>query len=61
MHGEADIHGTIQVGRGFHFRECRALDGIEVVHASTIHGFHPCAYFVCHLADCPLAADLSII
>ena len=51
MHGEADVHGTIQVGRGFGFGECRALDGVEVVHASTIHGFRPCAHFVCHLAN----------
>ena len=59
MHGVADIHGTIQVGRGFHFRECRALDGVEVVHASTIHGFGCCAHFVCHLANRPRAAETS--
>ena len=51
MHGEADVHGTIQVGRGFGFGECRALDGVEVVHVSTIHGFGVCAHFVCHLAN----------
>ena len=36
MHGEADIHGTVQVGRGFHFRECRALDGVDVCHVDII-------------------------
>ena len=36
MHGEADVHGTIQVGRGFHFGECGALDGVDVCHVPII-------------------------
>ena len=37
MHSEAQVHCTIQVGRGFGFRECRALDGVDVCHVYTIH------------------------
>jgi len=59
MHGEADVHGTVQVRGGFHFRECRALDGVEVVHASTIHGLGGSAKNVCHLANRPRAAETS--
>ena len=35
MHSEADVHGTIQVGRGFGLAQSRAGDG-EIVHADII-------------------------
>jgi len=35
MHSEADIHGTIQIGRGFGLAQSRAGDG-EIVHADII-------------------------
>ena len=34
MHGKADIHGTIQVGRGFGFAQSRAGDFVS--HADII-------------------------
>ena len=35
MHGEAEVHGTIQVGRGLGLAQSRAGDG-EIVHADII-------------------------
>jgi len=35
MHSEADVHGTIQIGRGFGLAQSRAGDG-EIVHATII-------------------------
>ena len=52
MHGEADVHGTIQVGRGFHFRECRALDGVDVCHVDIIGtGAGGMGSLLCHLVN----------
>ena len=36
MHGEADVHSTIQVGRGFGLAQGRALDGVDVCHVDII-------------------------
>ena len=35
MHSEADVHGTIQIGRGLGLAQSRAGDG-EIVHADII-------------------------
>lgn len=35
MHGEAEVHGTVQVGRGFGLAQSGAGDG-EIVHATII-------------------------
>ena len=35
MHGKTDIHGTIQIGRGFGLAQSGAGDG-EIVHATII-------------------------
>ena len=43
------------------FREVGVGEESSFVHVSTIHGFGPCAHFVCHLSDCPRAAALSNI
>ena len=52
MHGEADVHGTIQVGRGFGFGECRALDGVDVCHVPIIStGSDGSRPLVCHLVN----------
>ena len=51
MHGEAQVHGMIKVGGSLNLAQCRAFDGVDVVHVSTIHGLGCCAYFVCHLAN----------
>lgn len=36
MHREAQVPRPIQVGGGFDFRECRALDGVDVCHTDII-------------------------
>ena len=51
MHGEAQIHGTIEVGGGLNLAQCRAFDGVDVCHVYTIHGLRCCACFVCHLVN----------
>ena len=49
MHAVANVHGTIQIGRGLGLPKGRAGDLVSCfVHDSTIHGFEVCAHFVCH-------------
>ena len=36
MHGEAQVHGTIEVGGGLNLAQCRAFDGVDVCHVPII-------------------------